>query len=156
MANLSDLGNVNIQRATSQLTTGIMLRDLFVKQVTMDFWDKLDYFEIQYMSHSIPPCWKCLERRRLLSISCYHIIVPLILIFWDVNEKHFTYAGFDHFSILISFYQLCWIYIFIFVLWDLHGKELIFPHMCLVTMNQQNSGTSGLIGVRQAYGWRIS
>ena len=30
-------------------------------------------------------------------------IVPIILVFWDVNEKHFTYAGFDHFIILISF-----------------------------------------------------
>ena len=57
------------------------------------------------------------------------IIVPLIFIFWDVNEKHFTYAGFDHFSILISFYQLCWSYVFLFVVWDLLGKEL--THICL-------------------------
>ena len=56
-------------------------------------------------------------------------IVPLILIFWDVDEKHFTYAGFDHFSILISFYQLCWSYVFLFVVWDLLGKEL--THICL-------------------------
>ena len=87
----------------------------------------------------------------------HHCIVPLILIFWDVDEKHFTYAGFDHFSILISFYQLCWSFVFLFVVWDLLGKEL--THICLcvwVTMNQQNSGTTGLIGVRQAYGWRVS
>ena len=57
------------------------------------------------------------------------IIVPLILIFWDVDEKHFTYAGFDYFSILISFYQLCWSYVFLFVVWDLLGKEL--THICL-------------------------
>ena len=97
-------------------------------------------------SHYLHQCWLIVSANELT-----HCIVPLILIFWDVNEKHFTYAGFDHFSILISFYQLCWSYIFIFVLWDLHGKDLIFPHMCLVTMNQQNSGTNGLIGVRQAY-----
>ena len=97
----------------------------------------------------------------MLCSMCYSIfgdiIVPLILIFWYVDEKHFTYAGFDHFSILISFYQLCWSYVFLFVVWDLLGKEL--THICLcvwVTMNQQNSGTTGLIGVRQAYGWRIS
>ena len=32
--------------------------------------------------------------------------------------------------------------------------ERVNPYMslCLVTMNQQNSGTTGLIGVRQAYG----
>ena len=98
-------------------------------------------------------------------IALSHLcIVPLILIFWDVDEKHFTYAGFDHFSILISFYQLCWIYVLHFVVWDLLGKEL--THICLcvwVIMSQQNSGTTALLsgqdydrGVRQAYGWRIS
>ena len=54
-------------------------------------------------------------------------IVPLILIFWDVNEKHFAYAGSDQVSILILFYQVCWSYIFIFVLWDLHGKRVNLP-----------------------------
>ena len=86
-----------------------------------------------------------------------HIIVPIIFVFWNVNEKHFTYAGFDQFSICMLFYQLCWSYVVIFVVWYLLGKEL--THICLcvwVTMNQQNSGTTGLIGVRQAYGWRIS
>ena len=36
--------------------------------------------------------------------------------------------------------------------------ERVNPYMslCLATMNQQNSGTTGLIGVRQAYEWRIS
>ena len=60
---------------------------------------------------------------------CGPVIVPIILVLWDFNEKHFTYAGFDKFSIWILFYQLCWSYVFLFVVWDLLGKELIFPHV---------------------------
>ena len=99
--------------------------------------------------------WLCIE---YVCWRCYHLcIVPIILIFWYVNEKHFKYAGFDQFSIWILFYQLCWSYVFLFVVWGLTGKELTYICLCVwVTMNQQNSGTTGLIGVRQAYGWRIS
>ena len=72
--------------------------------------------------------WKFLQFTRVTN-SPLPSIVPLILVFWDVNEKHFTYAGFDQFSIWILFYQLCWSYVFLFVVWGLLGKEL--THICL-------------------------
>ena len=73
--------------------------------------------------------WHHWSDRGEASIWMKNIIVPLILIFWDVDEKHFTYAGFDHFSILILCHQLCWSYVFLFVVWDVLGKEL--THICL-------------------------
>ena len=48
------------------------------------------------------------------------------MVFWDVDEKHFAYAGSDQISILILFYQSCLSYVFLFVVWELHGKESKF------------------------------
>ena len=83
-------------------------------------------------------------------------IVPIILVFWNVNEKHFTYAGSDQFSILIYLYQLCSSlliylyqlcssYVFLFVVWDLLGKELTHMSCVWVIMSQQNHGTTALL-----------
>ena len=43
-------------------------------------------------------------------------IVPLILIFWDVNEKHFTYAGFDH--LVYEYYFINYVEVMYSSLWS--------------------------------------
>ena len=55
-----------------------------------------------------------------------NIIASLSLIFWDGNEKHFAYACFDKISVLRL---ACWNYVFLFVVWDLRGKELMNPYV---------------------------
>ena len=100
------------------------------KKLISPFKPRLKYNE-NYEHNNAETNW-CLGKfwfHCLLANVWCHSIVPLIFIFWNVNEKHFTYAGFDHFSILISFYQSCWSYVFLFVVWDLLGKEL--THICL-------------------------